>query len=111
MKDFRGYKYYKGEKQNPYINKDFGKAFWWKVESYAFTDSNWKDENELSVTMVSYLKEHHWDGECQHDIPWEGALTRAREMYLQGIWSQNYMTTIGYTLIKATKDSKRNNKN
>ena len=55
MVDLKNYKYYKGEAENPYQNKDFGKAFWWKVEKYAAQRNDDKERDMLSMTMVNYL--------------------------------------------------------
>ena len=74
MADLKNYKYYKGEAENPYQNKDFGKAFWWKVEMYAAQQNDDKEQDMLSMTMVNYLKEHHWEGDGQHDTSKEEML-------------------------------------
>lgn len=108
MADLKNYKYYKGEAENPYQDKDFGKAFWWKVEMYAAQRNDDKERNMLSMTMVNYLKEHHWEGDGQHDTTKEEMLKRADELYNNGIWSRDYIGLKRYTFQQAVEYNKSN---
>ena len=101
----KNFKYYNGENENPYTTKDYGKSFWWKVESYAAERGDRKEADKLSKTMKEYLCEHHWEGDSTPDTTREFALQRATEMYRMGIWSRNYVTTKAYTLELAILDS------
>ncbi len=84
-KKYKNYLYYKGEESNPF--DDFGKAFWWDLEHYAFENSDEKPKNDLSVTMVHYIKEKMMDGGNLPTITNEEAMRRASEMYRRGIWN------------------------
>lgn len=99
------FKYYKGEKENPFEGKDNGKTFWWVVESYAVERKDKKEDGRLSKTMKEYIVEHHWDGDAQHDTTKEHALQRATQLYRMGIWSRNYITTKSYKLKYAIVES------
>lgn len=101
----KNYKYYDGESKNPFEGKDIGKAFWWKVESYAVESKDKKEAEKLSQTMKSYILEHHWEGDSVPDTTRELALQRATEMYRMGIWSRGYVTTKSYKLEYAIDDS------
>ena len=103
----KNYKYYNGEKENPFNRKDFGKAFWWDVEFYAYEAGDKKEDGKLSRTMMDYIKEHHWEGACQSNTDMVTALNRATAMYLRGIWSQNYISLKSFTLAEAEKESVR----
>ena len=76
--------YYKGEEKNPYIDKDFGKSFWWKVEYYGLRDH--KEIGKLSTTMIAYIREHHWQSISQWDTDYDTAMARAEELYRKGLW-------------------------
>lgn len=106
MEDFKNYQYYKGEKENPFEGKDFGKAFWWTVEMYAVEAKDEKEPNVLSLTMVAYLKEHHWEGDGQHDTSKEEMLRRADELYNHGLWCRDYIGLKRCTFQQAIKYSK-----
>lgn len=108
MAKFNNYKYYKGESKNPYEGKDFGKAFWWTVERYAVEADDEKERDMLSMTMVHYLKEHHWEGDCQSDTTKEEMLKRAEELYNHGIWCGDYISLKRYTFQQAVQYSKSN---
>lgn len=98
MKKYENYKYYKGEKDNPFKTKDYGKAFWWTVESYAAQRNDKKEDGRLSKTMKEYIVEHHWDGDTQHDTTKELALQRATQMYKMGIWCGSYICVKDFKL-------------
>lgn len=98
------FKYYKGESHCPYY-EDKGKAFWWKVERYAYERKDEKENNQLSMTMVEYLKEHHWQGDAHSDTTVEEFLHRAKELYLKGIWSRSYICLKAFNF----KDAEREN--
>lgn len=100
--------YYKGEPNNPYQGKDFGKAFWWKLELYAIEADDEKECDMLSMTMVNYLKEHLWEGEGQYGTTKEEMLKRADELYNHGIWSRDYIGLQRYTFQQAVQYSKSN---
>lgn len=106
MADFKNYKYYKGEKENPFEGKDFGKAFWWKVEMYAADAKDEKEQDMLSLTMVDYIREHHWEGDCQHDTSKEEMLKRADELYNNGLWCRDYIGLKRFTFQQAAECSK-----
>lgn len=97
MDKYNNYKYYKGEKENPFQGKDFGRAFWWQLELYAFEANDDKEKDMLSMAMVNYLKEHMWEGDGQHDTTKEEMLKRADELYNQGFWSRDYIGLKRYT--------------
>lgn len=104
--NYENYSYYKGEKQNPFEGKDFGKAFWWNLESHASERGDKKQKRQLSESMVEYIREKMWDGDGQHDISLEVALIRATEAYKLGIWARSYITCSDYTLDQAIAASK-----
>lgn len=104
----KNYKYYNGEAENPYEGIDFGKAFWWTVESYAFTYRDKKEQDKLSSTMIRYLKEHMWEGDGQPDTAEKEMLVRAHELYINGIWSRDYICCKHYTFQQAVEYSMRN---
>lgn len=104
MNRYTNYKYYKGEKEPPFAGKDFGKSFWWKLESYAFKANDDKEKGMLSMTMVNYLKELMWEGDGQHDTTKEEMLRRADELYNQGLWSRSYISIKKYTLRQVIED-------
>ena len=95
---YKDYRYYKGEKENPFIGKYNGNAFWWTVESYAVEREDKKEAGKLSKTMKEYIVEHHWDGDAQHDTTKELALQRATQMYQMGIWCQSYICIKAFKL-------------
>ncbi len=102
----KNYKYFNGEKECPFT--DFGRSFWWKVEMYAAHANDDKDLDMLSMTMVNYLQEHHWDGACQHDTTKEEMLKRADKLYNHGIWSGDYIRIKRYTFQQAKEYSNSN---
>ena len=101
----KNYKYFNGEKENPFKGKDFGKAFWWKVERYGFEAGDKKEDGKLSRTMMDYIKEHHWEGDGQSNTDMLTALKRATTMYQKGIWSRSFVTVKSFTLARAEKES------
>ncbi len=108
MANFNNYKYYKGEQNDPYEGKDFGKSFWWTLESYAAKADDEKERDMLSMTMVQYLKEIMWEGDGQPDTTKEEMLKRADELYNHGFWSRNYIGHKSYTFQQAVQESKNN---
>lgn len=44
MDRYTNYKYYKGETNNPFQDKDFGQAFWWELELYAYKANDEKEK-------------------------------------------------------------------
>lgn len=91
MDKYANYKYFKGEKEEPF--EDEGKSFWWKVESYAFNANDEKQKDQLSETMCAYIRERHYQGDTSDaNIKWSVALERATEMYLKGIWEGSYLS-------------------
>ena len=97
--------YYNKETKNPFEGKNRGKAFWWTVEMYAAERKDKKEEGKLSKTMKTYLMEHHWDGDSQHDTTHELALQRATQMYQMGIWSSSYLCVKKFKLEYAIDES------
>lgn len=104
--NFENYKYYKGEKVNPFEGKDFGRSFWWKVEYYAASNHDDKEKGQLSQTMFYYLKEHHWQGDSHPNTTLQEFQQRARELYMRGIWSRSYITTKSHTIEQAIAESR-----
>lgn len=100
----QNFTYYKGERRCPYI-KDKGKAFWWKVEKYAFEGDDEKENKQLSMTMVGYLKEHHWQGDALSNTTLEDFLHRAEELYIKGIWSRSYICLKSFSLKDAIREN------
>lgn len=107
MSDYKNYKYYKGESENPYTSKDFGKAFWWTVELYAVQKKDEKEREMLSMTMVNYIRAHHWNGEG-HDTTKEEMLKRASELYQKGLWSRDYIGIKKWSLKQVEELNKKN---
>lgn len=105
---YDNYSYYKGEKQNPYEGKNYGKSFWWKLEREAFEHGDRKRKKELSKTMEEHIREKTLKGDGQADISLEVALIRATEMYKMGVWAQSYVTEGRFTLDMAIKESRMN---
>ncbi len=99
------YKYYNGEKENPFEGKDFGKAFWWKVELYAIEANDKKEDDKLSRTMMDYVHDLCWEGDGQSDTTWDDALKRATKMYVKGIWARSHITTKSFTFAMAEEES------
>lgn len=110
MDKYTNYKYYRGEKEDPYKSTDFGKSFWWTMELYAFEANDEKEKDMLSMTMIHYLQEHMWEGDGLPDTTKEEMLKRADELYNQGFWSRNYICSKRYTFQQAAKESKENSK-
>lgn len=104
----RNYKYYKGETANPYISKDFGKAFWWTVELYAAENGDEKESATLSMTMVNYLKEKMWQGDAHPNTTLQEMLKRADVLYNHGIWSRDYICNKSFSYQQAVQYSKDN---
>lgn len=98
-------KYYKGEKECPY--EDFGKHFWWVVEMYGVDAKDEIKSNTLSKTMLHYILEHHWDGDCQHNTDKETAIKRATELYNKGLWSGSYICSATYTINDVEQEYRR----
>lgn len=107
MDEWKNYKYYKGESENPYESKDFGKAFWWVVESYAADAKDDKEPDMLSMTMVNYIKNLHWESPGYYDTTKEEMLKRADELYNSGYWSGSYISSKRYTFRQVVEESKR----
>lgn len=91
------YKYYHGESENPFAH-DFGRSFWWRVESYAAERKDAKEAGRLSASMINYLREHIWQGDAQSDTTESEFLVRAQELYSLGLWSRSYICIKAWTL-------------
>lgn len=99
----KNYRYYHGEDECPFSNR--GKSFWWTIERYAHERNDNKEKDELSQSMVYYLKEKMWDGDGQHDTTLEEMLKRAGQMYLKGVWSRSYLNSKSYTFQEAEREN------
>lgn len=88
--DYKNYSFYKGEEVCPF--SDFGKAFWWRVESYSAEQDDDKKPERLSPVMFAYLKSHMWEGDAQPTTSLVEFKKRATALYLRGAWSRNYVT-------------------
>ena len=86
---FDNYSFFRGEKTCPFT--DFGRRFWWTVESYAVEYGDDKVAGELSPTMWNYLREKMWQGDGQPDTSEYEFKNRAEEMYRNGVWSRSYL--------------------
>ncbi len=106
MGKFDNYLYYKGESENPFEDKDFGKAFWWRLEFEAAQPVDKKEKDKLSPIMIHYIREKIWQNESGGwNTSWETALKRAHELYIKGLWCASYISCENYTI----KDVERMN--
>lgn len=87
---FDNYSFFKGEAECPFTDK--GRAFWWRVEAYAYLHRDIKKSGELSATMLSYLKERIWQTVSGWTTSWDEALSRAKFCYKRGLWNAGYIT-------------------
>lgn len=89
MDKYANYKYYKGEKENPYSIFE-GRGIWWNIETYAFDNEDEKEKDYLSITMLLYIRERHWEG--LPTTTWEECVKRATWMYRNGLWNSAYLS-------------------
>lgn len=89
---FENYKFFKGEEECPSKMFRTGKGVWWMIESIAYDNNDDKKKNELSPSMIKYIKEKVWQRpEGYWDTSWEVALERATELYRKGLWDIGYI--------------------
>ena len=86
---FGNYMYFDGGNKSPYIDEGF--SFWWKVESYAYSNKDEKEKGKLSDSMITYLRNLHWEGDAQSDTSYEEFIKRASEMYIKGVYDRRYL--------------------
>lgn len=92
MDKYANYKYYKGEEETSYSNFK-GKGIWWRIEKYAFDKNDDKEKGYLSITMLNYIRNKHWESDSgMPTTTWEECVRRATWMYRNGLWSSAYLS-------------------
>ncbi|MGN0237594.1 MAG: hypothetical protein ACI4AK_05865 [Lepagella sp.] len=101
---FSNYSFYKGEEFCPF--SDFGRCFWWRLESEAVSNCDKKIVGELSPTMWTYLREKMWQGDAQPNTSEIEFEKRASRLYALGLWSRSYITNIEYPFSRVIEESR-----
>lgn len=97
-------RFYKAEKESPFLSS--GISFWWRIESYAVERGDKKERDSLSPSMVSFLKQHMWEGDGQHDTTEDEFHKRATELYKAGVWSRSYINVRSFTWEDVLKENR-----
>ena len=101
--NYKNYSFFKGETECPF--EDFGRSFWWRIESEAAFNNDNKNPGELSPTMWNYLREKMWQGDNFADTTEAEFQERVRRLYSLGLWSRSYISEKNCPIYRAVKEN------